>query len=441
MKGGENEMNKLQKRALTLLAFVTFAASTLSLHYTPEAFAAGTPTHVRIVGQNRTIWYGDITTDGCTVTDTDNKTHTYTQPLAVCALDAASKTGGFTYAVKDFGGSLGLFLQTVAENTGASDFSSYWSYDLNGKSASQGISSQLVSNGDSLYFHFENPAGDPNIRTINDGISYLRSQQQSNGQISGFSGVSGWAAMTFAAASIDPATVKNGSLSLLDYLIANPPTTSSSATEWERGILAITASGKNPYNFGGTNYVQNLETYHNNSQIGVTTQINDDIFGLLALVSAGSNASTQTKQDALNFILAHQGSDGGFSWSTTGSSDVDDTAAALQALVAAQKAGMTAPNLSTAITNAQNYILAAKNTDGGFASTKGDASNTSTTSWAVMALNPWLSVSKEQWTRDSRECLGYVQRKDGLDSKSNPLAFFGQYGSLKQDRPVGPFNG
>jgi len=31
--------------------------------------------------------------------------------------------------------------------------------------------------------------------------------------------------------------------------------------------------------------------------------------------------------------------------------------------------------------------LAAKNTDGGFPSTKGDSSNTSTTSWVVMALN------------------------------------------------------
>ncbi|MGH7203303.1 MAG: prenyltransferase/squalene oxidase repeat-containing protein, partial [Candidatus Levyibacteriota bacterium] len=348
---------------------------------------AGVATHVRIVGSTQTIWYGDVTTDGCTITDTDNKQHTFAQPVAICALDAAAKTGGFTYAVKDFGGSLGLFLQTVAGDTGASDFSTFWSYDLNGAAASQGISSQAASNGDSLYFHFENPNADPNKRAVNDGITYLKSQQQSNGQISGFTGISQWATMSIAATGIDPATVKNGSTSLIDFLTANPPTASSTATDVERDILAITASGKDPYNFSGVNYVQNLESHHNNSQLGVITQINDDIFGLLALVSAGSGASSQTKQDARNFILSHQGTDGGFSWSTTGIEDVDDTAAALQALVAAKNAGMTATNLDTTITNAKNYILAAKNTDGGFPSVKGDASNTSTTAWAVMALN------------------------------------------------------
>ncbi len=364
---------------------ITFALSTL-VYYTPIASAAGVSTHVRIVGSTHTVWFGDVTTDGCTVTDTDNKQHTFVQPLAVCALDAAAKAGGFTYDVKDFGGSLGLFLQRIAQDTGASDFSTFWSYDINGAAASQGISSKIINNGDSVYFHFEDPSADPNKRAVNDGIVYLKSQQQSNGQISSFTGVSGWAAMTLAAAGVDPSTVKSGNASLLAYLMGNPPTASSAATDWERGILAITASDKSPYNFGGVNYVQTLESYHNNSQIGVTTQINDDVFGLLALVSAGSGASMQTKQDALKFILAHQGTDGGFSWSTTGTSDVDDTAAALQALIAAKNAGMNATGLSTAITNAQNYILAAKNTDGGFPSTKADTSNTSTTSWAVMAL-------------------------------------------------------
>ncbi|HSW88420.1 MAG TPA: prenyltransferase/squalene oxidase repeat-containing protein [Candidatus Saccharimonadales bacterium] len=380
------KIKKIQKGALTLIAFITFAASTL-IYYTPAALAASVTTHIRIVGATRTIWYGDVTTDGCTVTDTDSVSHTYTQSVAVCAVDAASKTDGFSYVLKDFGGSLGLFMQKIAEDTGASDFSTYWSYDINGTAASQGISNQVVNNGDSLYFHFEDPNAEVNIRSINDGISYLRSQQQSTGQINGFTGVSGWSAMSFAAAGIDLATVKNGTTSLLDYLSANSPTQGASATDWEKGILAITAAGKDPYNFGGINYIQHLETYHNNEQIGATTLINDDVFGLLALISAGSGVPSQIKQDALTFILSHQNSDGGFSWSTTGISDVDDTASALQALVAAQKAGMTAGNLASAITNAKNFVLAAKNTDGGFASTKGDASNTSTTSWVVMALH------------------------------------------------------
>lgn len=379
-------MNKVQKKILKALTLSIFIVGVVS-SYSPAALAASTSSHVRIVGSTQTIWYGDVTTDGCTVTDTDNKSHVFTQPLAICALDAASKTGGFSYSVKDFGGSLGLFLHGIASDIGAADFSTYWSYDLNRIGASQGIANQLLNNSDSLYFHFEDPSIDLNKRSETDGITYLRSQQQASGQISGFTGISSWSTITFAAAGITPETVQNGGSSLLDYLLANPPTSSSSATEWERGILAITASGKNPYNFGGINYVQNLESYHNNSQIGSATQINDDVFGLLALVAAGSNASSQIKQNALTFILSHQGADGGFSWSTTGDSDVDDTAAALQALVAAQKAGLTSSNLAAVILNAKNYILAAKNTDGGFASMQGDASNASTTSWVVMALN------------------------------------------------------
>ncbi len=363
---------------------LTFAASTLA-HYTTQAFAAGVTTHVRIVGSTRTVWYGDVTTAGCTVTDTSNVQHTYTTPLAVCALDAAAKTGGFSYAVKDFGGSLGLFLQAIASDTGASDFSTYWSYDVNGAPASTGISSLTVNNGDILYFHFVDPNADPYRRAINDGLTYLRTQQQTNGQIQGFSGITEWATMAFKGAGIDPTAVKTGNSSLIDYLATNQPATSSSATDWERAILAITAAGENPYNFNGTNYLTKLETYHNNSQLGLTTQINDDTFGLLALVSAGQNASQTTKQDSLHFILSNQQADGGFSWSTNQPSDIDDTAAALQAIIAAKNAGITVT--STAITNAQNYLLAAQNPDGGFPYTKGDPSNASSTAWTDMALH------------------------------------------------------
>ncbi len=380
------KMKKIQKKALILLAILAVTVSMVAQH-APTVLAASVSAHVRIVGTTRTIWFGDVTTDGCTITDTAQVQHVFTQPVAICALDAASKLGNFSYQAKDFGGSLGLFLQGVAEDAGAADFSTFWLYDVNGTAASVGVASYVVNGGDSLYFHFENPNADVNARAVNDGIAYLRSQQDANGQISGFSGVSSWAAQTFVAAGINPSTVTHGGTSLLDYLQANPPTASSPATDWEKGILAITASGANPYNFGGTNYVAQLETYHTGSQLGSVTQVNDDVFGLLALVSAGTGASNTTKQDTLNFILAHQNADGGFSWSTTGTSDVDDTAAALQTLVAVQNNGVSAPTLSTAITNATNFVLAAKNSDGGFPYSKGDTSNASTTSWVVMALS------------------------------------------------------
>lgn len=318
-------------KLVTFLSFITFAAGAV-LTYAPHAQAASVSAHVRVVGTDRTIWFGDVTTEGCTITDDSAVEHVFTQPVGICALDAAAEQGNFTYVVKDFGGSLGLFVQGLAADSGAADFSTYWLYDVNGQGASVGIASYVVNNGDSLYFHFENPAADVNKRAVNDGLAYLRTQQDATGKIAGFNGISSWSTMSFAAHNISPATVSNNGSSLLQYLGANPPAAAGSATEWERDLLAVTAAGQNPFTFGGMNYVTKLQSYHNNSQIGSTTQINDDMFGLLALISAGSSASTPIKQDALNFILANQQADGGFSWSTTGITGVDDTAAALQAL-------------------------------------------------------------------------------------------------------------
>ncbi len=373
------------KRTLIILIGTIFVASNFLL-VTP-AFAASVTAHIRIVGTTRTIWFGDVSFDGCSVTDDANVVHVYTQHLAICALDAASKAGGFSYKAHDFGGSLGLFIQGIAEDQGAADFSTYWLYDVNGTGATAGISSQVVANNDSLFFHFNNPNADLNVRAINDGITYLKSEQGVNGQIQGFSGVSGWAAMSFAASNINIDTVSKGGVSLTNYLMTNPPASGASATEWERQILALTSTGKNPYSFGGVNYVTSLEALHTGGQIGSLTQINDDFFGLLALISAGKKSDNASANDALSFILSHQNANGGFSWSTTGAPDVDDSAAALQALVAAQNAGFSPSTLGTAITNAKNYVTGAQNSDGGFGSNPGDTSNTSTTSWADMAFH------------------------------------------------------
>jgi len=85
-------IKKIQKKALMLLVTITFAASTFG-YYTTPIFAASTTAHVRIVGASRTIWYGDVPTTGCTITDTANTQHTYTQSVAVCAVVAAAQAG------------------------------------------------------------------------------------------------------------------------------------------------------------------------------------------------------------------------------------------------------------------------------------------------------------------------------------------------------------
>lgn len=353
----------------------------------PSALAQAVSNHVRIVGSNRTIWFGDVSNNGCMVTDKAGVSHAISEPMAICALDEASKIGGFSYEVKDFGGSLGLFLESIAEDKPAADFSTYWLYDVNGASASVGAASYKTVAGDSLFFHFENPNTDKAQRAVNDGISYLKSQQQPSGQIAGFNGVSDWAVMAFAGENIDISGISKGGSSLLDYLKASPPANNASATEWERSILALTAAGQNPFNFNGKNYVQTLESLENSSQLGDSNLLNDDMFGLLALISAGNGSSSQIKQNSLNFLIANQNAGGGFGWSKTSGPDIDTTAAAIQALQSGKDAGLTHSGLNQAISSAKSYLLTGQNADGGFGYLPGEVSNGSTTAWALMALS------------------------------------------------------
>jgi prenyltransferase beta subunit len=253
-----------------------------------------------------------------------------------------------------------------------------------------------------------------NASAVDNGQNYLRTQQAADGSITGFSGVSAWAAMAFDAAGIDPSTIENGGPTLIEYLQSQHPAAGASATEWERDILAITAAGQNPYSFGGVNYVAGLKALHHDSQIGSTSAVNDDFFGVAALVAAHQPITDPSLADALAFTLAHQHADGGFSYSTDASvaSDVDDTAAAIMALVAAGKAGLTVPAAS--LTNAKNFMLGAQNSDGGFPydPTSQPDSNASTTSWALMALTA-LGSGGTTKAHHAAHYLRDVQNADG----------------------------
>lgn len=110
---------------------------------------------------------------------------------------------------------------------------------------------------------------------ITSGLSYLRSQQDvGSGKINGFGGESDWAAIAFSANNIGVNGVKNGDVSLQDYLLADMPAPDSAATVWERKILAIVAIGEDPSNFGGVNFVENVENLHSETQIGDPNLVN-----------------------------------------------------------------------------------------------------------------------------------------------------------------------
>ncbi len=226
--------------------------------------------------------------------------------------------------------------------------------------------------------------------TVTDNsLNFLKSKQDTTGRITtGFSAPSQWSAIAFAANGVGVATVKNGDKSLLDFLVADVPS-NNAATDWENRILAIVAIGQNPTNFGGTNYVSSLESLYTNGQLGDTCSVNDDVFGLLALLAAGTSSSTTIKQSTLDFIISKQSSDGGFGFSAPGcawyETSSDMTGAALQSLVEAKNKGLSSGGLDGAMQKAKEYLLAHKNADGGYGYF--GSSDPDTTGWVLQAFN------------------------------------------------------
>lgn len=252
---------------------------------------------------------------------------------------------------------------------------------------------------------------------VSNATAYLRDNQDSNGQITGWDGESEWAAIGLSAEGVNVADVKNPTTSLRDFLSNTPLTANTPTTDLARRILAIVAIGGDPTQFGGTNSLADLQSQYTDKQLGDTSLLNDDIYGLLALLASGNLADHQIKQDKLSFILAHQAQDGGFSWSADPScvwcfSESNETAVALQSFQAAKNAGFTNPNLDSAITNAKTFLLSTQQDDGGFGYDVYSDSDGTSTALALIALNS-LGLGNSLEAQSARAWLLKNQESDG----------------------------
>jgi hypothetical protein len=225
---------------------------------------------------------------------------------------------------------------------------------------------------------------DPGDNKISEALDYLRSVQGSDGKIEGFS-ASAWVVMGIAAAGEDPNTWKNdpANPSIVDYLETNAAT-ATAANAYSKMIMAAVAAGEDPTDFGGRDFVALLEAEYDGTQIGDDGILNDDFWGVMALVAAGKDPATSTIiQDSVAFIIANQDATN-HGWSTgTGEeslSDVDNTAAAIMALIAAgQSPG------SAAVSNGLAYMQSQQQDNGGFLSW--GATNADTDAWGICAIN------------------------------------------------------
>jgi energy-coupling factor transport system substrate-specific component len=147
----------------------------------------------------------------------------------------------------------------------------------------------------------------------------------------------------------------------------------------ERTILALAAAGTSPRSFARQDLVAALQR-RVGSDGAVLGQVNLTAFAILALRGAGVGANAPALRRAGAWLARQQNRDGGFGFLTRGlGSDVDDTAAAMEALAALGGNG-------AALGRAAHYIRQAQNADGGLPQQRGGSSNAQSTAWAIQGL-------------------------------------------------------
>ena len=215
----------------------------------------------------------------------------------------------------------------------------------------------------------------------NTPTGYLLSAQNPDGGFGASPGASssplysGWAALGLAAEGHNPQNVSRAGTSLLTYIRA----TAGSATDpgsIERTILVARAAGASASSFGGHDLIGAL-TADIRGNGSVEDQVNLTSFAVLALRADGVSPPART----IPWLVRQQDRDGGFNFATAGgSSDVDDTGAALQALAGAGGSAGRARRRAVAFVERQ------QGRDGGFPSEPGGDANAQSTAWAIQGL-------------------------------------------------------
>ncbi len=239
-------------------------------------------------------------------------------------------------------------------------------------------------------------------------IAYLRYAQNADGGWGDAAGqpsselYSAWVAIGLAAAGQNPQSVRRDGHTVLDALRAQAGTLES-AGDYERTMLALHACGAPVSSLAGKSLLGNLLRYRQRDG-SFSHQVNLTAFAVFALRAAGRSAADPAVRAAGAWIARQQDGDGGFNFDTRGaSSDVDDTAAALQALL---DAGI---HSGAGVERAVAFLLRAQNLDGGFPAQPGGESNAQSTSWAVQGLAATGRNVEAVHRHGSRSPLGYLQ--------------------------------
>jgi energy-coupling factor transport system substrate-specific component len=242
---------------------------------------------------------------------------------------------------------------------------------------------------------------------ISRELRFLEGAQNADGGFGGSRGQStselytAWVAMGLAAAGRDPLSLRRGGHTVLDAIRAEAGGLHG-AGDLERTILALRACGASVHSLPGGDPVRRLLSLRAGD--GSFAHLSNlTSFAILALRSAGYTPASPQVRGAVSWLERQQNRDGGFGFATRGSgSDVDDTAAAMQAV--ASGAGTRG-----ALSRAGSFLVRAQNRDGGYPQQPGGESNAQSTAWAIQGLTAAGRNVAALTRGGSRSPLGYLQ--------------------------------
>ncbi|HEV3094600.1 MAG TPA: prenyltransferase/squalene oxidase repeat-containing protein [Solirubrobacteraceae bacterium] len=216
-------------------------------------------------------------------------------------------------------------------------------------------------------------------------IDYLRFAQNADGGFGAARGqhsselYSAWAAIGIAAAGQDPLALRRGGHTVLDS-IRSEARTLSGPGDLERTILALRACRASTHAFPGGDLLARLLRYRSgDGSFGELANIT--AFAVFALRATGRSPGDPVVRAAARWLERQQNGDGSFGFARKGvAGDVDDTAAAVQALVDA------GARRSGAVARAASYLVRAQDWDGGYGQQPGGPSNAQSTAWAIQGL-------------------------------------------------------
>lgn len=266
-------------------------------------------------------------------------------------------------------------------------------------------------------------------QVINDGLAYLKSQQEPSGGIKGLSGVAdpdttarSVLAYVVAGESISQVVSLAGN-SMLDYLTSYQ---AISFTQDITGTLfpgragelmaALSVSGESPTSLAGSNLLTRLKaSFHTDTGAYSTTAVQgyasgeasdvNQAWALLGLALAGESVPDTATQ----YLIQSQATDG--SW---GAGDPDTTALAMTALLASRNVDSQSQTIQKAI----NYFHATQADSGGWKpSWDTDPLNADSTGWIIQALvSAGEDLRGQSWTKNSInpvDALLALQKPDG----------------------------